>query len=222
MRIRFADFTVDSAARQVLRDKNDVHLSPKAFDFLCLLLARRPNVVTKEELLREIWQETYVTEANINVLASEIRQALSDNSRAPRFIRTVHGVGYAFCGSATDEEREAGAKEDSKSRCWLIGAIRNFPLKEGENIIGRDPSSDVWLDDLDVSRRHARIHIDSATRKLTVEDLGSTNGTWVGRSRIHAATELTDGNVIRIGTIQLKFRDATDEPPHTRRIRRKS
>lgn len=211
---------MDSDVRQLLRNGAEVHLSPKAFDWLCLLLERRPSVVTKDELLRKLWPTTYVTEANLNVLASEVRQALSDRSQAPRFIRTVHGVGYAFCGSAADEER--GAREiDSKSRCWLIGTNRNFPLPEGENIIGRDPSCDVWLDDPDVSRRHARIRVDSSNRAATLEDLGSTNGTWVGRSRIQSQTTLGDGNVIRFGPVQLKFLDATEEPQQTRRIPRK-
>ena len=94
-------------------------------------------------------------------------------------------------------------------------------VPEGENIIGRDPSCEVWLDDPDVSRRHARIRVDSSARTVTLEDLESTNGTWAGRTRIQSRTPLGDGNVIRFGPVQLKFRDATEEPQQTRRIPRK-
>src|SRR5262245_14089792 len=104
MRTRFMHFIVDSDTRQLLVNGTDVHLSPKAFDLLCLLLARRPNVVGKEELLRQVWPESYVAEANLNVLIGEVRRAIADDAKTPRFIRTIHGVGYAFCATATDIE----------------------------------------------------------------------------------------------------------------------
>src|SRR5215510_668976 len=104
MRARFQQFTVDSNTRQLLCDGTEIHLSTKAFDLLCVLIARRPNVVAKEELLREVWPDSYVAEANLNVVVGEVRRAIADNAQSPRFIRTVHGVGYAFCGNATDIE----------------------------------------------------------------------------------------------------------------------
>ena len=213
MRTRFLQFIVDSETRQLLSDDAEVHLSPKAFDLLYILLTRRPNVVAKEELLQQIWPKTYVVEANLNVLVAEVRRAIGDNAQTPRCIRTVHGIGYAFCANAT----EIG----SASRCWLVGGNRNFVLMEGDNIIGRDPSCNVWLDDPDVSRRHARIRIDSVQRSALIDDLDSTNGTLLGRSSIKTQTPLADGDLIRIGDIQLKFRDGSDTPQETRRIRRK-
>src|SRR2546421_98639 len=120
MKTRFEQFTVDSDTRQLLCDGKDIHLSTKAFDLLCVLLARRPNVVDKEELLRQIWPDSYVLEANLNVVIGEVRRAIADNVQTPRFIRTVHGVGYAFCGSAVEIE--------SAARCWLVGRDRNFIL----------------------------------------------------------------------------------------------
>jgi DNA-binding winged helix-turn-helix (wHTH) protein len=216
MRIRFLHFIVDSDTRQLLRDGTEIHLSTKAFDLLCVLLARRPNVVGKEELLRQIWPKSYVVEANLNVLVGEVRRAVGDTAQTPQFIRTVHGVGYAFCGSATDIESVAATR-----RC-LIGSNRTFVLSEGDNIIGRDPSCSIWLDDPDVSRRHARIRIDSAHGSAVLSDLDSTNGTLLGRSPVKSETPLTDGDVIRIGPVELKFRDGSDMAQETRRIRRKS
>ena len=154
MRTRFLHFITDSETRQLLSGGKEIHLSPKAFDLLHILLSKRPNVVSKEELLRQIWPETYVLEANLNVLVGELRRALNDNAQAPRCIRTIHRVGYAFCATAI----EMG----SASRYSLVTGNRNFLLMEGDNIIGRDASCDIRLDDLDVSRRHACIRIDSA------------------------------------------------------------
>ncbi len=222
MKTRFQSFTVDSDTRQLVSEGKEVHLSPKAFDLLCVLLARRPNVVGKEELLSEIWPTSFVGEANLNVLIGEVRRALSDNAQTPRFIRTVHGAGYAFCGNAVDIEGASGTERVDQTRCWLVGSTRNFVLMDGDNIVGRDPSCSVWLDDPDVSRRHARIRIDSAKRLAILDDLGSTNGTFVGRTRVKTQTSLADGDVIKVGPVQLKFRDATDEPQETRRIRRKA
>jgi DNA-binding winged helix-turn-helix (wHTH) protein len=214
MRTRFSHFIVDSETRQLLADGTDVHLSPKAFDLLCVLLARRPNVVGKEQLLQLVWPNTYVAEANLNVLVAEVRRAIGDSPQAPRCIRTVHGVGYSFCAAATDVQAE-------QARCWLLAEDRRFALSEGDNIIGRDPSCNVWLDDPDVSRRHARIRIDSMKKTAVLEDLDSTNGTIIGRSAIKKETALADGDVIRFGPVQLTFRDGSDKPQVTRRIRRK-
>jgi DNA-binding winged helix-turn-helix (wHTH) protein len=214
MKTRFLQFILDSETRQLLSDGADVHLSPKAFDLLSVLLARRPNVVAKEELMRQVWPNSFVEEANLNVVVGEVRRAIGDSPQTPRCIRTVHKVGYAFCASASDIE--------SASRYWLVARDRQFVLIEGENIIGRDPSCNVRLDDPDVSRRHARIRIDSIQRSVLLEDLDSTNGTVLGRSRVKAETALADGDTIRIGPIPLKFRDGSDAPQQTRRIRRKS
>ena len=214
MRTRFSQFIVDSETRQLLADGTDVHLSPKAFDLLCVLLARRPNVVGKEQLLQLVWPDTYVAEANLNVLVAEVRRAIGDSPQAPRCIRTVHGVGYAFCATATDAQSDP-------AHCWLLADDRRFALSEGDNIIGRDPSCNVWLDDPDVSRRHARIRIDSIKKTAVLEDLDSTNGTTIGKSAIKKETALADGDVIRFGPVQLKFRDGSDTPQVTRRIRRK-
>jgi DNA-binding winged helix-turn-helix (wHTH) protein len=218
MRTRFLQFTVDSDTRQLLRDGSEIHLSTKAFDLLCFLIARRPGVVGKEELLRQIWPDSYVTEANVNVLIGEVRRALGDTAQTSQFIRTVHGVGYAFCASATASDIES----PQRGRCRLIGNDRTFLLSEGENIIGRDPACSVWLDDPDVSRRHARIRVDSAQGCALLDDLNSTNGTSLGRSRVKAETRLADGDVIRVGPVELRFRDALNEPQETRRLRRKS
>src|SRR5262245_9155405 len=220
MRTRFQQFTVDSETRQLLSDGKEIHLSTKAFDLLCVLLGRRPNVVTKEELFRQVWPDSHVVEANLNVVVGEVRRALGDNAQTPRFIRTIHGVGFAFCGNANEAESNSASSSIAETRCWLVGKDRNFALADGENVIGRDPSCSIWLDDPDVSRRHARIRIDSIRGSAMLEDLDSTNGTSIGRSRVKGQTALVNGDVIRIGPVEFKFR--SEEPQETRRIRRKS
>jgi predicted component of type VI protein secretion system len=102
-------------------------------------------------------------------------------------------------------------------------ASRTSSLSEGENVIGRDPRCSVWLDTPGVTRRHAAIRVDSATRRVTLEDLGSTNGTFLRRSRVRTEVALEDGDEIKVGTVVLTIRLwASDKAPHTKRIRRRS
>jgi pSer/pThr/pTyr-binding forkhead associated (FHA) protein len=130
----------------------------------------------------------------------------------------VHGVGYAFCGTAADDPRP----RTSALFCWVVWNGKTFQLAEGDNVIGRDPRSDIWLDADGVSRRHAIIRVDSGKRRARLEDLGSTNGTFVGRVSIDAAVELSDGDLIQVGTVDLTVRLwAADKLPETKRIRRR-
>jgi pSer/pThr/pTyr-binding forkhead associated (FHA) protein len=91
---------------------------------------------------------------------------------------------------------------------------------EGENTIGRDPRSLVWIDASGVSRRHALIRVGDGG--ITIEDLGSSNGTFVGGREIHGPHELTDGDTIELGTAAIAFRAwPGGGPPETERIRRR-
>src|SRR6476620_6687881 len=108
MKTCFGPFTLNFETRQLSRDDSEVHLSTKAFDLLTMLIRDRPNVVSKVVLQQRLWPDTFVAEANLSNLVVEIRQALDDSSREPPYIRTVHRVGYAFCGQVT-APRWAGA-----------------------------------------------------------------------------------------------------------------
>lgn len=107
MRLEFGEFAFDSATREVLRGAEAVHLSPKAFQLLLMLIERRPAAISKQDLQSGLWPDTFVSEANLGVLVAEIRSALGDNAREPRFIRTVYGFGYAFCGDNEPVEEPA-------------------------------------------------------------------------------------------------------------------
>ena len=220
MRIRFGPFTIDSETRQLFRDSEELHLSPKAFDLLETLIARRPGVVTKPDLFQRIWPNTFVAEANLNVLVGEVRRVLADDPRSPRFIRTAHGVGYAFCGEAADLERADLPHGAPPIRSWLEGKDRAYVLATGENTIGRDPRCHVWLNDPSVSRRHARIRTTGAVGSAVLEDLDSTNGTFIERHKVTAPAALADGNSVRVGSVELTFRESAERLPATRRVRR--
>ena len=93
--VRFGRSTFDRATRQLSCDNAPVHLTPKAFDLLALLIAEAPRVVKKEELHRHLWPNSFVSDASLLGLVKEVRRALGDEGDGT-VIRTVHRVGYAF------------------------------------------------------------------------------------------------------------------------------
>jgi Tol biopolymer transport system component/DNA-binding winged helix-turn-helix (wHTH) protein len=100
VRLRFGPFTLDLDSRQLTNAGEEVHLEPKAFELLSALVVERPKALSKAELQERLWPGTFVAEANLSNLVAEIRAALGDPARAPKFVRTAHGFGYAFCGDA--------------------------------------------------------------------------------------------------------------------------
>jgi len=203
-RISFGPFVLDGGTRELRRGADAIHLTPKAFDLLSLLIEQRPRAVTKSTLYERLWPSTFVDEANLSILVGEIRAALGDSARTPAFIRTVHGFGYAFCGHAAVVDALPAGSPLAQSTFWLVSKTRHVALHPGENIVGRDPASEVWLDADSISRRHARIVV--SDDRTTVEDAGSKNGTWLKGHRIETAERLSDGDQIMFGSIVMTFR----------------
>ena len=96
---RFGEFVLDSETRQLLRACEPCHVSPKAFHLLEVLVSSRPRVWSKRELQDLLWPDTTVVEANLPNLIAEVRTALGDDPKHPRYVRTVHRYGYGFLES---------------------------------------------------------------------------------------------------------------------------
>ena len=206
MRLRFSGFDFDSEARQLSRGGQPVHLEPKAFELLELLLERRPAAVAKTAIRDRLWPRTFVSESSLTTLAAQLRKALGGEGPC---IRTVHGFGYAFDGDVTPLDAppsrlsvEAGP---AVGPC-LVWQDQTHPLPEGESVLGRDPGAQVLVDVPGVSRRHARIVV--TTGEAVVEDLGSKNGTFIGERRVDRPTPLTDRDRLRLGRTVLVYRCA--------------
>ena len=204
MRVQFGAFVIDSGTRQLTRSGEALALSPRAFELLGALLECRPEALSRKQLNERIWPDTWVSQASLTWIVSELRKVLGDDARRPRLVRTVHRFGYAFSGEATElsELRDPAAA----SSCWLEWGEREIPLSEGEHILGRDPGALVRITTPRVSRRHARILVQGD--RAILDDLGSKNGTFLGDDRIEGSTELTDRNEIWIGSEVLTFRAA--------------
>jgi len=93
----------------------------------------------------------------------------------------------------------------------LIWRGESIELPAGESVIGRDRGCAVHIDADSVSRQHARLIVTG--REVSIEDLGSKNGTWVAGERIAGAVPLTDGTSFRLGSETIRFERAADEGP---------
>ena len=201
MSLQFGEFTFDRATRLLRRDGADVPLTPKVFELLDLLLRERPRVVTKEQIHARLWPKTFVSESTLATVVTDLRIALADDAKKPRFVRTVHRVGYAFCGDA----RESGSRPNQgggRVAFRLILEDREVALRPGENLLGRVEDGVAWIDAATVSRRHARILVEGD--QAILEDLGSKNGTFVRGERVLGPTPLVHGDVIRLGRVTIK------------------
>jgi DNA-binding winged helix-turn-helix (wHTH) protein len=202
VKTRFGPFILDRDTRQLTRDGAAIHLAPKAFELLTLLVNDRPKVLSKAVLQDRLWPGTFVAEANLSNLVAEIREALGDDAHTPAFIRTAHGYGYAFCATAEPSQSGAAGAAD-RPLCWVEWDAHRFPLSIGAHVIGRDPDVEVRLDSSTVSRRHARLVV--GADGVMLEDFGSKNGTFVGSERVTAPVRLADGDAIRVGSLLVTF-----------------
>jgi DNA-binding winged helix-turn-helix (wHTH) protein len=203
--LAFGDFSLDLERRLLLRSGKAVHLSPKALQLLQLLVAERPRALAKAEIRDRLWPRTFVSESSLTGLVTTVRGALRDSARDPRYLRTVHGLGYAFCGVVTDDEpprRKPAARRGIHFRLTWEGG--DVSLAEGENVLGRVEEATAWVESASVSRRHARILISEGEARL--EDLGSKNGTFLNGRKITSATVLADGDEMRLGLVPMTFR----------------
>jgi TolB-like protein/DNA-binding winged helix-turn-helix (wHTH) protein len=100
----FGPFRLDPAERLLLRNNQTVPLAPKAFDTLLLLVENSGHLLTKDELMKRLWPETFVEEANLAQNISAIRRALDDKNGGAQYIETVPKGGYRFVGHVSVSE----------------------------------------------------------------------------------------------------------------------
>jgi DNA-binding winged helix-turn-helix (wHTH) protein len=199
---------VDVGGRLVRRKGIEVQLAPKAFELLLILVKNQPNAVRHEQLHAALWPGVHVSETSLAALVTQLRKALGDRSGDGRVIRTLHRVGYAFIGDAIVSGHTPAV---GGPVCRLIWHGESIEVPAGQSVIGRDRGCAVQIDADSVSRQHARLNVDG--QEVSIEDLGSKNGTWVAGERIRGAAALTDGISVRLGSETLRFEIVLDGRP---------
>lgn len=213
MKFSFADCTLDTESREFSRHGAEVHLSPKAYDLLLLLIEQRPRVVAKQELMNELWPNTFVVEANLHVLIGELRAALGEKSSRVGSIKTHHGIGYGFVAEVHEKRSRPSLVSRGRGSIILVVGSKRITLGNGTHEVGRDRDCEVLLNDAGVSRRHARFVVTG--RSVVVEDLGSKNGTLVNGTLIKRPTPIASGDEITFGSAKTSIETSRGEDPST-------
>ena len=136
-RIIFDPFSLDLANECLWRGSQAIKLRPKAFAVLNYLLGRPGQLITKEELLNTVWPETFVGEAVLKVAIRQLREALDDDPKSPRFIETAHRRGYRFIRQIAGRGQVLAGEQTIESN----RAISGSPLSAADSppgVVGRD------------------------------------------------------------------------------------
>ncbi len=113
MRYAFEECVVDTDAFELQRAGEPVDVEPQVFDVLLHLLRHRDRLVTRDELLDEVWGDRFVSASALNSRLKAARRAIGDDGRAQRLIRTVHGRGYRFVGPVVERSADPSDVEPS-------------------------------------------------------------------------------------------------------------
>jgi DNA-binding winged helix-turn-helix (wHTH) protein len=115
VRVRFDRFELDEANARLLRDGTAVALPPTPFAVLCALVRQPGSLLTTNALLDEVWGHQFVTDSVLRTAVSELRTALHDDARKPRFIETVSRRGYRFIAAPSAIPAAPGAQQSVPS-----------------------------------------------------------------------------------------------------------
>lgn len=109
IRYRFSQFTLSPRRRLLMREGREVPLIPRYFDLLVLLVERRHEAVHRRDIFDRVWTDVIVSDSALSQAIRTLRRTLGDDSREPRFIRTVARHGYRFVFEDVIEEQDEGA-----------------------------------------------------------------------------------------------------------------
>jgi len=135
-RIIFDPFCLDLANECLWRGSRAIKLRPKAFAVLNHLLGHPGQLVTKEQLLNTVWPETFVGDAVLKVTIRQLRDALDDDPKSPRFIETAHRRGYRFIGQIAESAHAPARDRETKSRVVSVPPLR--AAGSPPRVVGRD------------------------------------------------------------------------------------
>jgi DNA-binding winged helix-turn-helix (wHTH) protein len=134
---QFGDITVDPAGMRVRKGSEVVALEPRSLKVLLYLIENRDRLVTKEELLRAVCQDTFVSDNALTRTVAQIRKALGDDAKQGRIIETVPRLGYRFIAETPDIARKTddgtvmAPPRASNAQNWLYGLAALLALLAG-------------------------------------------------------------------------------------------
>ena len=146
-KLRVGDLTVDLDRRSVRRGKEPLDLTDRSFRLLESLLRHAPEVVSKDQLIAEVWDDAVVSDETLAQRVRLLRQSLGDESQNPRYVASVRGRGYRLVSTATNANTTPGRPRGSWA--WFLGAAVLLSLAigwktlTGPGPVEQSPKADV-------------------------------------------------------------------------------
>ena len=205
------DWLVEPTLDRISRDGHIVQLRPRAMDVLACLAIAGGKLSTKRDLIDAVWRTEFVSEHALTQVIAELRAALGDNARSPSYIENIPRRGYRLVATVTPLAASVPSARQPSVPFKLQGDNRDYPLNQGDNVIGRTDDAAIAIDRTEVSRAHARVVVSGTS--ATVEDLGSKNGTFLNGERLQSPAILANGDEIWIGRSVARFRFLIEGEP---------
>ena len=139
----FGPFRLDVAAQQLTRAGRPVDLTPKAFRTLVVLVHHHDRVVTKEEIIRAVWPDSYVSDDSLSQNIWTLRRALGDHSAHPEYIATLARRGYRVIAPVASVAPASVARDEPRSQA--AGGGEQVPASRHALLGGVRPRARVWI-----------------------------------------------------------------------------
>ena len=208
------NWMVEPTLDRISQDGREVRLRPRAMDVLVVLALSSGKLVTKIELIDEVWRTECVGDHALTQVIAELRAALGDDARNPTFIENIPRRGYRLVAPVMPVADSSVTSREATMPFKLELDDGACPLLQGSTVIGRTEDADIRIDKTEVSRCHAMITVQGIT--AIIEDLGSKNGTFVNGHQVAGPTPLTNGDEIWIGRSVARMRFLIEgEPTNT-------
>jgi predicted ATPase/DNA-binding winged helix-turn-helix (wHTH) protein len=187
--LNFGPFRFDETNECVWEGAKSIQLRPKAYAVLKYLLERPNALVTKQQLLDGVWRDTFVTDAVLKDSIRQLRDALGDDAKAPRFIETAHRRGYRFIAEVTEPSHRSALPESirNQSNSALLNSYPQLgkPFVSSLNVLGRE-------DALEQMRQHLEKALSGTSQILFVTGEAGIGKTTLVEAFINQASAVNN------------------------------
>jgi DNA-binding winged helix-turn-helix (wHTH) protein/TolB-like protein/Flp pilus assembly protein TadD len=153
----FGDYQLDTEERVLLRHRHPVALTPKAYELLLALVKKSGHILEKDDLLKEVWPDSFVEEANLAVNISSLRKTLGDKPEGGQYIETIQRRGYRFNAKVLELEVQASRQRETAEESALTSTTAagvsesNRPHSPGQSVLQKDDSQTAAAEEKAIS-----------------------------------------------------------------------
>jgi len=146
VRFRFDNHELESELRELTRDGVRIPMQPQVFDLLLFLVAQRDRIVSKDDLVAEVWGNRPISDSALNSRINAVRKALQDDGKAQRLIRTIPRKGFRFVGDCVEIAVPARSPAIAPEPAGAVASDRPAIAVLAFNNMSDDPDQDYFCD----------------------------------------------------------------------------